>query len=166
MKRLALCLAVISIMSFSLVTVSLAAPAVHPTGVKAALVKGYSSVGALTILNSTWPSYGTTPVVIDTTLATVSSFTYQDLVNTAADVLVISDAAGAGKQYSADEIAAVARYASEGHNVIGTFVTFQWGTTDNRGLAPIFGLRSDITYNTTDVSITNAFTKVDLDRLC
>jgi hypothetical protein len=105
--------------------------------------------------------YGSIPlsIAIDS-LGGAESFTYQDLVNSGADVVILSDPAGGRQQYSASEISAILRYASEGHNVIGTYLVFQFDKIDNRGLAPVFGLRSDLVYNTKEVSISNQFNKL------
>jgi len=139
----------------------------HPQGVEradinAVVVKSWGGGGASAWLelNSEWHSYGSISISIDTTtLGNVPSFTYQDLVDTNADVIILSDPAGGVKKYSASEIAAVQQYALEGHNVIGTFLVLQWIECDNRGLAPIFGLRSDIDYITE--SISNTFNQLD-----
>jgi hypothetical protein len=60
--------------------------------------------------------------------------------------------------YSSAEAAAVAKYAKKGHNVIGTYLVFQYSSTDNRALAPIFGLDPTLTYS--DTGISNQFTEV------
>ena len=126
-------------------------------GVKVALVRSWGDVSIFDVLNDDWASYGTTPLTIDKALMSVSSFTYQDLVSTGADVLWLSDPAGGQEQYSPEEIQAVEQYANEGHSILGTFVVFQWIDTDNRGLAPIFGLRHDIDYSTSQVPASQTF---------
>ena len=65
--------------------------------------------------------------------------------------MILSDPAGGIQQYSDLEISALSDYAREGHNVIGTFLVFQWYDVDNRGLAPLFGLSSTIAYTFTEV---------------
>jgi hypothetical protein len=127
--------------------------------VKALLLKSWGTTSVWTDLKTNWSKYGKIPVTIDDSTYIDSDFTYQNLVSSKANVLVISNPAGNFKLYSPAEIAAVARYARKGHTVIGTFLVFQWSTTDNRGLAPVFGLRSKIDYNTTSVSISNQFKK-------
>jgi hypothetical protein len=126
--------------------------------VKALLLKSWGTTSVWTDLKTNWSKYGKIPVTIDDSTYINSDFTYQDLVNSKANVLVISNPAGNAKLYSPAEIAAVAKYARKGHTVIGTFLVFQW-SVDNRGLAPVFGLHSNITYNTTSVNISNQFTK-------
>ena len=126
-------------------------------GVTAAVVKSWGSVPVFDELNNNWAAYGSVPLTIDTSLVDASSFTYQELVDTGADVLWLSDPAGGIMQYSAAEINAVQQYVSEGHSILGTFIVFQWSNIDNRGLAPIFGLGPDIEYNTDSVSADQEF---------
>lgn len=127
--------------------------------VKAVLLKSWGVTSVWEDLKTNWPNYGKIPVTIDDSTFINSDFTYQDLVNSKANVLVISDPAGIGQVYSVDEIKAVAKYAKKGHTVIGTYLVFQYSSTDNRGLAPTFGLSSKIDYNTTEVGISNLFKK-------
>lgn len=77
----------------------------------------------------------------------MSSFTLQDLENSGADVVIVSDPAGGLKQWSPSEVLALQAYAQQGHNLIGTFLVFQWLSNDNRLLAPLWGLSSTIGYN-------------------
>jgi hypothetical protein len=138
-------------------------PSVGPQGdIHVVLLKSFACGGASAWaeLNTEWPSYGSIPISIDHTSLSCSDFTYDDLVASGADVLAVSDAAGGGEQFSQEEVAAVAQYTSEGHNLIATYVTFQYGT-DNRALAPLLGLRSDLTYNTSEVPISNQFARTD-----
>ena len=119
-------------------------------------------------LNDNWSAYGTIPLNIDLSLKSVSSFTYQDLVNTKADVLWLSDPAGGNQQYSPAEINAIGQYVSEGHSILGTYKTFQHSPdtkNDNRALAPIFGLRSDINYNAGEVAALKSFNILDHTEL-
>jgi hypothetical protein len=86
-------------------------------------------------------------------------------VNTHADVLWLSDPAGGEQQYSVTEIDAIRQYANEGHSILGTYLAFffrdiqgaQPPLYDNRGLAPVFGLRPDISYNGSEISAMQAF---------
>jgi hypothetical protein len=126
--------------------------------VTAIIVKSWGNNPVWADLNANWSTYGTIPVSIDYTTLINSDFTYQDLVNSGAAVVILSDPAGGVKQYSSVEVAAIGQYAKAGHPVLGTYATFQYGSTDNRALAPIFGLSSTLTYSTT--SISNQFTKV------
>ena len=133
-------------------------------GVTAVVVKswGGGDASAWQELNNEWPQYGDIPISIDTTTLGNSDFTFQDLVDTGADVVIVSNPGGGGQQYSDSEIDAVSSYASLGHNVLATYIAFQWTNIDNRGLAPVLGLRSDITYNTVEEGISNVFNVVDL----
>ena len=127
-----------------------------PGQIQVAVLPSWGHVGAFDELNDNWSSYGSTPLQIDTSLISDTTFTYADLVTTGADVMWLSDPAGNGLSYSPDQIEAVQQYANEGHSILGTYAVFQW-TTDNRGLAPIFGLREDITYNTHEVGASQSF---------
>ena len=84
--------------------------------------------------------------------------TYNKLVANGADVVIINDSAGGSQQWSNAEINALQAYLNDGHVVIATFATFVSGGTDNRGLAPLFGLRSDLGYATPGVSPTYTVT--------
>ncbi len=123
--------------------------------VRAVVVKSWndgSSASGWRELNTEWPMYGDRPITIDTTTLLRGNFTYADLVNSGADVIILSDPAGGVLQYRPEEIDAVAQYTAEGHNVIGTYLVFVWANIDNRGLAPTFGLRPDLAYDTSDIS--------------
>jgi hypothetical protein len=158
-------------LGFPLIVFSIIGSAAESKSIKVAVVRSWPSgtdvvLPVINELNNSWSSYGTTPLTIDTSLKNVASFTYQDLMNTQADVLWLSDPAGGMKQYSATEIDAIGQYVNEGHSILGTFAVFQYtvvqypGQTeryDNRGLAPIFGLRSDITYSSSEGSAMQAF---------
>ena len=93
----------IAVLTFTTATQSTA-------GIKVAVVKSWGSASAFGELNSNWATYGTVPLDIDTSLMDRSSFTYQDLLNTNADVLWISDPSGNPFQYTPDEIAAVQKF--------------------------------------------------------
>lgn len=103
-------------------------------------------------LNMNWPLYGDTPISIDYDNPDLCSgtITYSNLVASGAEVVILSDIAGAGSQFTPAEIAAISAYAELGHNVIGTYLMLQYDVIDNRGLAPIFGLSPSIVYTATD----------------
>jgi len=126
--------------------------------VKVAVVKSWGNdvLPIYSVLNNYWSSYGTTPLTIDTSLRS-KSFTYEDLVNTNADVLWLSDPSGGQYQYSAEEFAAVEKYVKEGHSILGTYMAFQFSLYDNRTLAPLFGLRQDINYDIHSQPAENTF---------
>jgi hypothetical protein len=93
--------------------------------VRVFLLKSWGVTTGWEDLKTQWPSFGKVPITIDDSKFISTDFTYTDLVNSHADVIVLSDPAGGGKQYSADEIAAVAQYAAAGHNVLGTMQSFR-----------------------------------------
>jgi len=122
------------------------------------LLKSWGTTSVWEDLKTNWSKYGKIPITIDDTTYINSDFTYQNLVQSKANVLVISNPSGNFKQYSSAEIAAVIKYQKKGHPVIGTYLVFQYSTTDNRALAPVFGMSSSLTYNV--VSLDNVFDKV------
>jgi len=126
--------------------------------VTAIIVKSWGDNPVWDDLNANWAIYGTIPVSIDHTTLINGDFTYADLVNSNADVIILSDPAGGNQTYSSDEVAAIRKYVEAGHSILGTYVTFQLGNTDNRALAPIFGFSPTLTYNY--VAISNQFIKV------
>ena len=133
---------------------------VVPTGtVKIVLLKSWGQTSIWEDMSSNWQNFGKIPVTVDNTTYIDSDFTYQDIVASKANVIVLSDPAGGTQQYSAAEIAAVSKYAKKGHTVIGTYAVFQYSSVDNRGLAPVFGFSSKIEFNTTEVGISNLFKK-------
>jgi hypothetical protein len=102
-------------------------------------------------LNDNWALYGATQVVIDhTTLHEVGSFTLADLEAIGADVVIVSDPAGGLRQWSGSEADALRAYAEAGHNLVGTYLLYQWDVIDNRALAPLWGHRSDIAYGSVE----------------
>jgi hypothetical protein len=122
-------------------------------------------------LNASWPSYGTKPLSIDeTTFCNPSvAVTYAALVANNADVLVLSDPAGAPYQFSPGEVSAIKQYAQAGHNVVATYLTLFWDNpdsglaVDNIALAPILGLRV-ARYTGGDVEITPTYTIRNADN--
>lgn len=124
------------------------------------IVKSWGNNPVWADLNANWSTYGTIPVSIDYTTLISSDFTYTDLVNSNADVIILSDPAGGLQQYSPAEVAAIVKYVKAGHSILATYVTFQYPieNIDNRALAPIFGLSSSLSYDY--IGISNEFTKV------
>lgn len=120
--------------------------------VKVVLLKSWGATSVWDDLKTNWNQYGKTPLVIDDTTYIDSDFTYQDLVSSKANVLVLSNPAGGMQVYSTAEVNAVAAYAVKGHPVLGTYQVFQYSTTDNRALAPIFGLDATLQYDETPIS--------------
>lgn len=130
--------------------------------IEAVVVKSFSGCGSSSInfesLNSTWPSYGQAPIHIRYGAPNLCSgtLTYANLVASRADVIIISDPAGGGITFTSPEINALSQFVNEGHNVIGTYLVFQWGGVDNRGLTSLFGLQGGVTY-AHNASITPTF---------
>lgn len=125
--------------------------------VKVVLLKSWGAGSVWEDLKTNWNQYGKIPLVIDDTTFVNSDFSYQDIVNSKANVLVLSNPAGGMQAYSMAEVNAVAAYAAKGHPVLGTYEVFQYSSTDNRALAPIFGLDPTLQYD--HASISNLFDK-------
>jgi len=132
-----------------------------PGTLRAIVVKSWSNgqASGWATLATEWPSHGSVPIQIDTTtLGGAVSFSYEDLASSGAEVVILSDPAGGNRQFSPEEVAALERYATEGHNLIATFKTFRWNDVDNTDLAPLFGLRAELAYDgTANVPISNDF---------
>ena len=115
---------------------------------KAIVLKSWGYSPVWDDLQANWMSYGNMAIEIDySTFMYVETFTLQDLINSGADVVILSDPAGAYKQFSRDEANALIDYASMGHNIVGTCALFQYESVDNRHLAPLFGLNSRASYS-------------------
>jgi hypothetical protein len=129
-------------------TTSTAVPATPANAVKAVVVKSWSDCSSGSVvwdaLNAHWSSYGSTPISIDYSDPNLCgySFTLADLEASAADVVILDDPAGNGKQFTQAEVDALKSYADEGHGLIGTYLTFVFKGQgiDNSALAPLFGL--------------------------
>jgi hypothetical protein len=140
----------------------LAAPVSHPRvsgapagGISAVVVRswGACSSGSLAwdSLNANWSQYGSIPINIDYSNPSLcnATITLPALEASGADVVIMSDPSGGLQQYSSDEISAIQQYAEEGHNLIGTYLTFGYTAQgiDNSGLAPLFGLSASGGYD-------------------
>jgi hypothetical protein len=114
-------------------------------------------------LNANWSNYGSIPISIDYSYPGLCSaydtVTLSNLEASGADVVIVSDPSGIGAQWSSSEAQALRQYANEGHDVIGTYLLLYWGGTDNRVLAPLFGLNSSATYGGGDTEITPNYTE-------
>jgi hypothetical protein len=97
--------------------------------VEAVVVKSWSGCRSDNViwaaLNAGWQSYGSTSIHIDYRNSALCDgpVTYDALEASGADVVILSDSAGGAHQLSADEIAAIGRYADEGHDLIGSYVS-------------------------------------------
>jgi hypothetical protein len=131
--------------------------------VKAVVVKSWGACGSGSLiwddLNANWSQYGSVPISIDYSDSQLCAgpITYDALVASGADVVIISDAAGGGQLYLQSEIDAVQQYTAAGHNVIATYVSFFFGSTDNRGLGPIFGIKKSTTYLADEQAVTPTY---------
>lgn len=104
----------------------------------------YSEEAPWDHINDNWMFYGTTPVEIDYTSLNKNDITYNELVATKADVLIISCAFV--WEFSDSEIDAINLYVQEGHGLIATSGTFYWYVPNNNKLASLFGMQDDMTY--------------------
>ena len=108
-------------------------------------------------LNTNWSSYGSVPVSIDYSNPDLcgNSFTLAALEASGADVVILDNPAGGVQQFTPDEVTALQTYASEGHNLLGTYLTFAFpdGGVDNTALAPLFGLKKGAGWAGGDVQI-------------
>ena len=101
-------------------------------------------------LNAQWSLYGNVPVTIDYTRFNKEHIYYQELVDSYADVLLISTSrsgdwdnpVAAGYYFTDNEIDAILQYVQEGHGIIATGMTFDSDKLPKHGLdfGPLFGL--------------------------
>jgi len=106
-------------------------------------------------LNYLWENYGTIPIQVDIESLNKYGITYEDLVESEADVLIIPCAANIYREYTDSEISAIKKYTLEGHGLIATAGTLYYGIPNNNKLAPLFGMREDIVYYATWFSSLN-----------
>jgi hypothetical protein len=117
--------------------------------IKAVVVEswGQCSSGSLVWddLNANWSQYGSVPITIDYADPDLcgDSMTLAALEASGAQVVILDDPAGGLHQFTPDEITALQTYASEGHNLLATYLTFGYPDAgiDNSALAPLFGLQ-------------------------
>jgi len=134
-------------------------------GVSAVVVRSWGACSSSSLawdsLNANWSLYGSIPINIDYANASLcdSTITHSAMEASGADVVIMSDPGGGIQQYSADEISALQQYAQEGHNLIGTYITFRYtlGGIDNSGLAPLFGLSASGGYDISAHSVASVF---------
>jgi hypothetical protein len=106
-------------------------------------------------LNSVWQEYGIIPIEVDIESLNKYGITYQDLVESEADVLIIPCSASTGREYTDDEILAIRRYTLEGHGLIATAGTLYEYTPNNNKLTSLFGMREDLNYAITFIANSN-----------
>ncbi len=101
-------------------------------------------------LNAAWGTFGSTPIVVDYRSLNKQNITYSDLVNSGADVLMISDAwsSSYGWEYTDAEWAAIKRFVEAGHGLIATCGSLDtyYAPNNPQHLAPLVGLDSTLTY--------------------
>ncbi len=100
-------------------------------------------------LENNWIDYGSYLIDIDYQSLKKQDITYEDIVATGADVLILSNAWANGNygmylQYTDSEIQAIKRYVEEGHGLIGTSGTLSELVPNNIKLAELFGLENNI----------------------
>jgi hypothetical protein len=124
----------------------------------AVIVKSWGNCGeSLPIwreLNDNWSNYGRVKVRIGSHPALCSDreITYEALAASGAQTVILSNPAGGNMRYNRRELQALARYASEGHNLIGTYALLYnpISGVDNRLLARLFGLPGNVEYGIAD----------------
>jgi hypothetical protein len=111
-------------------------------------------------LNANWSAYGSARLYINYTRFNKERITYQELVDSYADVLLISSSKSGnpgspkagGYYFSYNERRAIRRYVMEGNAIIGTGFTFDTVSLPEHGyaLGPLFGLKSSNLYHYMD----------------
>ncbi|MEA2036998.1 MAG: S8 family serine peptidase [Nanoarchaeota archaeon] len=112
-----------------------------------------------------WYSFGDYTIQLET--LGKENINYEDIANTGADVLIISDAWDDGGaiwwttinwEFTDDEIGAIIRYVNEGHGIIGTGGTLSENVPNNIKLAPLFGIEQTIgLWNTREADFSGEF---------
>jgi len=150
---------------------SMAGPSHHQaprrTTITALVVKSWGNCTSTSLiwddLNAHWSNYGTIQISIDYNYPglclTNDTVTLAKLEASGANVVILSDSAGQHALFSSAEAQALNQYANEGHNVIGTYLTIEYDGTDNRVLAPSFGVSSTSTYDVSGAAITPTYTE-------
>ncbi|MEM4293606.1 MAG: S8 family serine peptidase, partial [Thermoplasmata archaeon] len=92
-------------------------------------------------LENSWYKYSNYMFQFDTDTLNIEDITLQDLLESNADVLFISDAwyPGYGWEFTDEEIQALKSYAMMGHGIIATSGTFGDSVPNNMKLADVFG---------------------------
>ncbi len=111
-------------------------------------------------LNANWDNHGSVPVFIDYQRFNKESISYQELVDSYADVLIISSSRSgnmnspvmAGYYFTNDELDAIIQYVQDGHGIIATGLTFDSDKLPRHSLSlgPIFGLNPSNLYTYLD----------------
>ena len=106
------------------------------------------------VLSNDWQLFGGTMVEIDYTTLNKMAITYQDIDATGADVLIISCAYDPyAWQFTDSEIEAITQYVHQGHGLIVTAGTLYDGVPNNKKLAPLLGIKEDISWTSTGTDL-------------
>jgi thermitase len=125
------------------------------TAVKAVVLRSSGNVDGRAVenwqvLSNDWQLFGGTFVDIDYTTLNKLAITYQDIAATGADVLIISCAYDPyAWQFTDSEIEAITQYVHEGHGLIVTAGTLYDGVPNNKKLAPLLGIKEDVSWTAT-----------------
>jgi len=113
------------------------------------------------VLTNEWYLFGDTMVYIDYATLNKEGITYEDIVATEADVLIISCASDpyAGWQFTDSEIEAITQYVHEGHGLIATAGTLYYMVPNNNKLAPLFGLNETTMWSSTGTDLLHLVNK-------
>jgi len=105
-------------------------------------------------LNEEWHNYGEIPIFIDYTSLRKDNISYEDIVSTEADALIVSSAwtPELGFEFTDSEIEAIKRFVEEGHGFIITEASFCYRVPNNRKLASLVGIDSSQVWNYTDTA--------------
>ncbi len=104
-------------------------------------------------INENWMYFGTTPVEIDYQTLNKNDITYDDLAAKNADVLLISSAYS--WEFTDSEIDAITTYVQQGHGLVATSLTLFHFVPNNNDLAPLFGMRDDLSYEVDSTTTLN-----------
>ena len=96
-------------------------------------------------LNSNWFNYGLEPIEINYTFL-AENITYERIKESNASVLLIACACDFWYEFNDSEIEAIKRYTKEGHGLVATAGTLWYYIPNNNKLAPLFGMREDLSY--------------------
>jgi thermitase len=113
------------------------------------------------VLTDEWYLFGDKMICIDYTTLNKEGITYEDLVATQADVLIISCAYDpyAGWQFTDSEIEAITQYVHEGHGLIATAGTLSNEVPNNNKLAPLFGINETTMWSSTGTDLLHLLNK-------
>lgn len=107
------------------------------------------------VLSNQWYLFGNQMIYVDYTTLNKEGITYEDIVSTEADVLIISCAYDPymGWQFTDSEIEAIKAYVYEGHGLIITAGTFYYAVPNNNKLAALIGINETITWTATSADL-------------